>query len=122
LAFGFLILAGIAVLVYFFSKKIAVLVESSLHAHGVSFKRSLIENVSVDLPQALRAISVINNRILAAQTVKTVSVGIDAAPASAKTEPAPPHGGGVNWRCPNCLTANPSGVRFCENCGFELLR
>jgi hypothetical protein len=122
LAFVFLILAGIAALVYFFSKKIGVLVESSLRGHGVAFKRSLIENVSVDLPQALRAISVINNRILAAQTVKTVSVGAGALPGPITTEPVPPHGGGVDGRCPNCQAANPTGVRFCENCGFELPR
>jgi lipid-A-disaccharide synthase-like uncharacterized protein len=120
LAFLFLILGGIALLVYFFSKKIGVSVDSSLHTHGVAFKRSLIENVSVDLPQALRAISVINNRILAAQTVKTVSVGAGASPGPIET--ATSSAGGVNGRCPSCKAVNPTGVRFCENCGFELPR
>jgi Na+-transporting methylmalonyl-CoA/oxaloacetate decarboxylase gamma subunit len=122
MGFGFLVLAGIAALVYFLSKKIGIVVESSLHAHGVVFKRSIIENVSVDLPEALRAIAVINNRVLAAQTLKTVSVGTGTPPGPAGVGTAPPHAAGVNGRCPNCSTVNATGTRFCENCGFELSR
>jgi hypothetical protein len=118
----FLILGGIALLVYFFSKKIGVSVESSLHAHGVAFKRSLIGNVSIDLPQALRAIAVINNRILAAQTVKTVSVGTDVPPGPVTRDSAPSAGAVATGRCPNCSTINATGIRFCENCGIELPR
>jgi hypothetical protein len=118
LAFGFLILAGIAALVYFLSKRIAISVETA-RMRGVAFKRSVIENVSVDLPEALRAISVINARLLAAQATHGLPVeSATPAPPSRKV-PAPPTRSEPG-RCPQCSTANPSGTRFCENCGCAL--
>ena len=116
----FLILTLVALLFYSLSKKIGVAVEAALHAHGVAFKRSVIENVSVDLPQALHAIEVINNRILAAQTVKTVSLGPDSGPRPFETDPTASSGGGREGRCPKCSNPYAPGIRFCENCGFEL--
>ena len=118
LAFGFLILAGIAGLVYFLSKRIGIVVET-MHPHGLAFKRSVIENVSVDLPEALRAISIINARILAAQTIQTVADRSDtqALPLAAASKPPDASAPGG---CPQCSTANPIGTRFCENCGSPL--
>ncbi|PYU76589.1 MAG: hypothetical protein DMG49_01245 [Acidobacteria bacterium] len=118
LAFGFLILAGIASLVYFLSKRIGIVVET-MHSHSLAFKRSVIENVSVDLPEALRAISVINARVLAAQTVQTVPVRSDtqASPLVTASKPSEPSARGG---CPQCLAVNPIGTRFCENCGSPL--
>jgi hypothetical protein len=118
LAFEFLIFAGIAALVYFLSKRIGIVVETE-RSHGLIFKRSVIENVSVDLPEALRAVSVINARILTAQTLRTISVGsrgLDTPPAAA-TKTAEPT---IRSDCPKCLTVNPIGTRFCENCGNPL--
>jgi hypothetical protein len=88
-ALGFLILAGIAGLVYFQSKRIGIVVET-MHPHGLAFKRSFIENVSVDLPEALRAISVINARILASQTIQTVAERSDTrtSPLMAVSKPS----------------------------------
>ena len=106
LAFGFLVLAGISALVYFLSKRIAISLET-MHSHGVVFKRSVIENVSVDLPQALRAISLINGRILAAQTVKTIAVDLDAPPSPSPTVVTASAPGG----CPQCSAVNPTGTR-----------
>jgi hypothetical protein len=107
-AFGSLIWATIAALVYFLSKRIAIIAES-MHAHGVVFKRSVIENVSVDLPQALKAISVINGRLLAAQAMTKVEyLTVSAATGN---------GAGV---CPKCSSLNAVGTRFCENCGSPL--
>jgi len=120
LAFGFLILACIAALFYFLSKRIGIFVESSIHAHGVVFKRSVIENVSVDLPQALEAVSLINARILAAQTGQTPSTGSALSPSSPRTAPTPSPTEGGRGLCPKCSTVNPIDVRFCENCGFAL--
>lgn len=118
LAFGFLVLAGIAALVYFLSKRIAISLES-MHSHGVVFKQSVIGNVSVDLPQALRAVSLINSRILAAQTIKTIAMDPDAVPSRSYMAPTPPSTSDVT-RCPQCSAVNPTGTRFCESCGSAL--
>jgi hypothetical protein len=118
LAFGFLILAGVSALVFFLSKRIGIAVETESW-HPIAFKRSLIENVSVDLPQALQAIAVINTRILAARTSQTLPEESDGASAprtilTAASASAP-------GRCPKCAAVNPSGTRFCENCGTALV-
>jgi hypothetical protein len=115
LAFGYLVLAAIAALVYFLSKRIAIVVES-MHSHGVVFKQSVIGNVPVDLAQALEAISVVNARILAAQTVKTFVVDHATAPQPSRMAAAAP----LPSHCPKCSAENPIGTRFCENCGSAL--
>ena len=120
LAFGFLVLAGVAALVYYLSKRIAIGVES-MHSHGVVFKRSVVENVSIDLPEALRAVAAINRYLLAAQIVQTLTPGASASPGSgyARSSPWPAASDG---HCPNCSASNPPNTRFCENCGYELSR
>lgn len=115
-AFAALIFAGVAALVYFLSKRIVISAET-LHRHGLRFKRSVIENISIDLPQALRAIEVINARVLAAQAGYTQ--GNAGAPPPSPVPAASPGGGGPG-RCPKCSTVNPIHVRFCENCGAAL--
>ncbi|HTD44959.1 MAG TPA: zinc ribbon domain-containing protein [Bryobacteraceae bacterium] len=112
-----LVFTAIAVLVYFLSKRIGITIETA-HRHGVVFKRSVIENVSVDLPEALKAIHVINNRVIAAQ----MALG---GPARVAQEPPirtalTPGQRADAARCPQCSTINPIGLRFCENCGFGL--
>jgi hypothetical protein len=118
LAFGFLILAAIFALVYFLSKRIGINIET-MHRHGLVFKRSVIENVEVDLPQALRAISVINTRVLAAQTLRSLP-GELASPAAPSRKVSMPPLVSEPGRCPKCSTVNPIGTRFCENCGSAL--
>jgi hypothetical protein len=116
-AFGFLVLAAIAALVYYLSKKIAIAVES-MHTHGIAFKQSILGNVSVDLDQALRATELINARIQAAQVV-TVNAAESPSPAQPlKMAAAAP----VAERCPQCSAENPIGTRFCESCGSALGR
>lgn len=80
-AFGCLVVAAIALLVYFLSKRISIIIDNGNY-YGVVFKRSVVENVSVDLPQAQRAISVINARVLATKTKRHPS----ASAASASSE------------------------------------
>ena len=80
-AFGYLILAAISLLIYFLSKRIAISVETE-RMRGVAFNRSVIENVSVDMPEALRAISVVNAHVLAAHTPHPQS-GTGVAPLAA---------------------------------------
>ena len=116
-AFGFLIFAAIAALVYYLSKKIRISLET-MHPHGVVFKRSVIGNVSVDLSQALRAIAVVNARALAAQTGVPAFAYAAAASSGGSPVPASPP---VNpGQCSKCGNANAPGIRFCENCGSPL--
>lgn len=110
-----LLFAGVSALVYFLSKRIGLSVITE-RSHGVVFKRSVIGNVSVDLPEALKAIEVINARILAAQTIKTVSV----SPASPPRPAAMAAAATLPGQCARCGSMNPTGARFCENCGSAL--
>jgi hypothetical protein len=118
LAFGFLILAAVALLIYFLSKRIAISVETE-RMHGVAFKRSVIENISVDLPEALRAISVVNAHVLAAQTVQPCQAAERTSPSQSRAVVAPFAASSLT-RCPKCAAVNPAGTRFCENCGSAL--
>lgn len=72
-AFGCLLVVAIALLVYFLSKRISVVIDNGNY-YGVVFKRSVVENVSVDLPQAQRAITAINARVLAAKRRRQATV------------------------------------------------
>lgn len=64
-----LLLIGIVFLVaYWLSKKLVIYIETSGGmVLGLSFKRSIVENVSVDLEQALKAIGIVNQKVLEAQ-------------------------------------------------------
>ena len=79
-AFGCLVVAAIALLIYFLSKRISIIIDNGNY-YGVLFKRSVVENISVDLPQAQRAISVINARVLAAKTKSHQFASAASAPA-----------------------------------------
>ena len=112
-----LVLAAAALLWYFLSKRIAIVLETT-HKHGVVFKRSVIENVSVDLPEALRAIEIINARVLAAQggraslaAAAAAGTGAGSTVAVSSLKPG---------QCWTCGAVNPSATRFCENCGASL--
>jgi len=115
-AFGALILAGIAALIYFLSKRIVISAQTS-QGHGLRFKRSVIENVSIDLPQALRAITVINARVLAAQVGLSQANPGDLPPSQTRAPVSPARDPGC---CPKCSAINPIDARFCENCGTGL--
>ncbi len=70
--FGVLVnaLIGAALLaLYFFRRKLTIAVESNGGiCPTLSFKRSIVENVVVDLPQVIGAIRAINHRVLQAQS------------------------------------------------------
>lgn len=60
-----LIIGGIFILLYFLSKKTSIVLETSGGLQlCLSFKRSVIENVDIDLEQALNVIKIINNNIV----------------------------------------------------------
>lgn len=111
IAFGELVLAAIAALVYHLSKRIAISAEAT-RAHGIVFKSSLAGGLnSVDLPEAVRIIELLNRLVLEASLARR-AVAFGAA------EPANPSSAG--FTCPSCHAANPSHLRFCENCGTAL--
>jgi hypothetical protein len=63
-----LIIGGAMLIAYYLSKKIVISLETSGGmVMGLSFKRSVIENVSVDIEQALRAILLVNQKVIEAQ-------------------------------------------------------
>jgi len=63
-----LIIGGIFLLAYYLSKKIVISLETSGGmVLGLSFKRSVIENVSVDIEQALKVIGIVNQRVIKSQ-------------------------------------------------------
>jgi len=105
-AFVWLVLGAIATAWYFLSQKIAIVVRSGSSGFGFLFKRSMIENVSVDLPEALAAIAVLNARVAAAQAGFGRPLS-DSAPITTKP-------------CPKCSLPNGIDLRFCESCGFSL--
>ncbi len=63
-----LIFGGIFLVAYYLSKKIVISIETSGGIiMGLSFKRSVIENVGVDIEQALKAIMIVNQKIIESQ-------------------------------------------------------
>lgn len=63
-----LIIGGVFLVAYYLSKKIVVSVETSGGiVLGLSFKRSVIENVSVDIDKALKAIEIVNLTVIKSQ-------------------------------------------------------
>lgn len=64
-----IIFGGIFLVAYYLSKKIVISIETSGGLlMGLSFKRSLIENVDVDIEQALKAIMIVNSKIVESQS------------------------------------------------------
>lgn len=64
-----LLLGGLLLLAYWLIKKITISVETSGGLiMGLAFKRSVIENVSVDIEQALKAIRIVNDSVVKSQT------------------------------------------------------
>ena len=63
-----LIIGGALLVAYYLSKKIVISIETSGGmVLGLSFKRSVIENVSVDMEQALQAIMILNRAVIGSQ-------------------------------------------------------
>jgi hypothetical protein len=63
-----IVLAGICFSAYWLMKKIAITIETAGGMTlGLAFKRSLIENVAVDIDEAVRAINLLNQRVVAQQ-------------------------------------------------------
>ncbi len=56
---------------YWLSKKIAISIQTKGGMiMGLSFKRSVIENIPVDIQKAIQAITIINNNVIESQKLK----------------------------------------------------
>ncbi|MBI5844253.1 MAG: hypothetical protein HZB23_06255 [Deltaproteobacteria bacterium] len=124
-----LFIGAIFLIAYSLSKKITINLETFGGTwFGLTFKRSMIENVPIDIQKTLEAISIINNRILLAQQAGRPSEPVQAAPPLApkpapNLDPAPSPRPPVTScdRCGRQYPGNLSG-RFCEECGARLSR
>jgi hypothetical protein len=68
---GGLLIGLVFFIAYWLSKKIAISIQTKGGMiMGLSFKRSVIENIPVDIQKALQAISVINKSVIESQKVK----------------------------------------------------
>lgn len=113
IALGFLILDAIAAALYYFSKRIVLSIETeSGGRQGVLFKRSVMENVSVDLPQALQAMGMLNALILSRTQHRQPS---EYAPSMSAMPDHTPRA------CLRCGALIPVGSRFCEGCGSPIM-
>jgi hypothetical protein len=120
---GAAILGGIFLVIYWLQRKLCLSVRTrGGNDIGVVFKPSVIENVSIDLNRALQAISLINRKVLEAQTPPSVAAvpetSTHAAPFPARptaAAPSPPRPAVL--RCPQCGASLAPDERFCGNCG-----
>lgn len=63
-----LVIGGIFLIAYWLSKKMTMFLETSGGMTiGLTFKRSVIENVPVDINKALKAISILNQKVMESQ-------------------------------------------------------
>jgi hypothetical protein len=110
LPFLYLVISIVAMVIFLLSKRIGISIETA-ETSGLAFKASVIENVSVDLAQAVRAIAVLNGKIIAAQ----------GGHLSKAKQPTPIALNAKESSCPKCASQNPAGTRFCESCGTPLM-
>lgn len=121
------ILIGIAFVAgYHFSQKLYIVVEAGgTTSLGISFKRSVFENVSIDIRQALQVISLINEQVIGngANGVESLSsqVNNNAANISAKTTPITGQKSLEMNHCPQCSAQLAEHSAFCEECGQQIL-
>lgn len=119
---GVLISIAVAILYYVFNKVLTLaVVEEAGPERSIRFKRSLIENQSIDEKQAASVVAIIQNLIDQKMQGISRSPGrpATASPASgvART-PAPP----VSTICPKCGATYPGNLsgQFCERCGTKM--
>jgi len=72
LAIILLVIAAFCFVSYWLSKTLTIFIETNGGTMiGLAFKRSLIENVQVDIDEALRTITLINRAVLSAQSLSS---------------------------------------------------
>lgn len=112
--FGGLIFAVILFVCYFLRKTIQIaLITRGGTQFGISFQRSVIENIAVDIQQAKVAISIINKLIA---NVQKTDVDVSASIADAVKETQSTKSGATNF-CIHCGATLEAGSKFCTSCG-----
>ena len=101
-AFAGLVMAAIYVALYFLSKKIYIsIITNGGNMIGIRFKRSIIENVSVDIDKVKDIITLMRMNVMACHA------GSVAAPVAATTTKS----------CPKCGVQLAQDDMFCGECG-----
>jgi hypothetical protein len=130
----FILVGGGFVVGYTLSKKLSILVETTGGTRlGLSFKRSVIENVSVDIADALLVIGTINERVSGSPATSLVG---DATYAGSQSRVVPANafvGAPVaaapqmtaqpinTASCGYCRSPLSGNTIFCENCGRQVI-
>jgi ribosomal protein L40E len=102
-----LIFGVLFLILYWLRKKIYIAIHTKGGLSlGLSFKRSIMENISVDFEQAVRVIKIINRKITGSQSKSYNSI-IENIEINEKI-------------CPKCGWKNDANSKFCEKCGEKL--
>lgn len=117
--FGGLIFAAIFFAFYFLKKTIVIYMVPRAGAPimGLSFKRSVVENVPVDIQQVELAIGIINSLVIRAQNLANVTseeVMEEAAKKVVESKSSAPQ------TCTHCGKPLEEGSRFCTSCGHGI--
>ena len=112
---GGLIAGTIFFVLYWLLKKIQILVLTrAAFPLGLTFKRSVIENVPVDIERAKLVIEIINSLIVNSQKreldfKEAVSESYESIKQKASLS--------MSKFCPHCSASLENGARFCTSCG-----
>ncbi len=136
-----LVLGGLFLFGYWLSSRFYITIQPSGGAAiGVTFKRSVIENVAVDFDRAAEVVQIINDLVLGRKPQgPSESAPVHAGPARSPapagsthverpvSREAPPSAVSqgspkprVGRACPKCSAVVEEGSAFCENCGSRL--
>jgi len=114
-----LVIGGALLIKYWLSKRLHVAVETNGGRFiGLSFKRSVIENVVVDFEKCSSVVDVIQQLILASQARRDVrSVEVTVPPTRAQDVPMMKPADISPRRCAKCGAMLPPADNFCDACG-----